>query len=46
MTAKIGYPTLRLIRYGIERLNIDKMVPGDIVELPKSEFYQGLHLKS
>ncbi|MBK9730085.1 MAG: pseudouridine synthase [Chitinophagaceae bacterium] len=45
MTAKVGHPTLRLIRYGIERINIDKMVPGDIVEMPKSEFYQGLHLK-
>lgn len=45
MTAKVGHPTLRLIRYGIERLNIDKMMPGDIVEVPKSEFYQGLHLK-
>ncbi|MEO6166736.1 MAG: pseudouridine synthase [Chitinophagales bacterium] len=45
MTAKVGHPTLRLIRYGIEKLNIDKMVPGDIVELPKSEFYQGLRLR-
>lgn len=45
MTAKVGHPTLRLIRYAVERINIDKMVPGDIVELPKSEFYQGLILK-
>lgn len=45
MTAKVGHPTLRLVRYAIERLNIDKMLPGDIVELPKTEFYQGLQLK-
>ena len=45
MTAKVGHPTLRLIRYSIERINIDKMIPGDIVELPKSEFYQGLQLR-
>ncbi len=29
MTAAVGYPTLRLIRYAIGRLNIEGLAPGD-----------------
>ncbi|MCB0698519.1 MAG: hypothetical protein KDC11_01675, partial [Chitinophagaceae bacterium] len=29
MTAAVGFPTLRLIRYKIESLSIDKLQPGD-----------------
>jgi len=42
MTAKIGFPTLRLIRYRIERLTLDRMQPGDLKELSKDEIYNGL----
>lgn len=31
MTAAVGFPTLRLIRYRIGNLNIDQLQPGDIV---------------
>lgn len=39
MTAKAGYPTLRLLRYAIGALNIDKLQPGDILELDRKEMY-------
>lgn len=42
MTAKVGYPTLRLIRYRIEKLTLQKMQPGDIKELTEEEIYQAL----
>lgn len=31
MTAKVGYPTLRLVRYSIGSITIDGMQPGDYV---------------
>lgn len=46
MTAKVGHPTLRLVRNAIEKVNLDKMIPADIVELPKHEFYDLLLLRS
>jgi len=36
MTAAIGYPTLRLIRYRIGGVTIDNMLPGDIIEADNS----------
>ena len=33
MTAKIGYPTLRLVRYRIAHYTIDGMKNGDVIEL-------------
>lgn len=42
MTAKVGFPTLRLIRYRIERLTLEGMRPGDMKELTKEEIYQAL----
>ena len=44
MTAKVGFPTLRLIRYAIEDLNILGMLPGDMAELDRKEIYQKLKL--
>jgi 23S rRNA pseudouridine2457 synthase len=44
MTAKAGYPTLRLVRYAIEHLNIDNLPPGEIVELDRHEMYRKLLL--
>jgi 23S rRNA pseudouridine2457 synthase len=37
MTAAVGYPTLRLIRYGIGRINIEGMESGSYRELPPEE---------
>lgn len=42
MTASVGFPTLRLIRYRIEQLNIDGMQPGDLVQLSRSAMYKKL----
>jgi 23S rRNA pseudouridine2457 synthase len=32
MTAAVGFPTLRLVRYAIGRVTIDGMQPGDVIE--------------
>lgn len=45
MTAAVGLPTLRLIRYAIEDLTIENMHPGDCVEISKQEIYNLLHIK-
>jgi 23S rRNA pseudouridine2457 synthase len=37
MTAKVGHPTLRLIRYAIGNLNIKNMKPGELRELTKAD---------
>ncbi|GAC1438656.1 MAG: pseudouridine synthase [Sediminibacterium sp.] len=42
MTAKVGFPTLRLIRYRIEQLALDQMQPGDIRELSEQTVYAKL----
>lgn len=33
MTAAVGFPTLRLVRYAIGHVNLDTMQPGDFAEL-------------
>ena len=42
MTAAAGYPTLRLIRYRIEKLTIEGLEPGNIRRLSKEQTYAGL----
>ena len=42
MTAKVGFPTLRLIRYRIEKLTIEGIDPGSIIELPGNVIYRKL----
>ena len=37
MTATVGYPTLRLVRVGIEKIALRKMIPGEVKEI-KSPF--------
>lgn len=37
MTAKIGHPTLRLIRYQIGRVNIDNIPPGKWILIEKNQ---------
>jgi 23S rRNA pseudouridine2457 synthase len=39
MTAKSGFPTLRLIRYQIEGLNLDGLQPGEMREMRQQEVY-------
>jgi 23S rRNA pseudouridine2457 synthase len=45
MTAAVGCPTLRLIRYRIEGITLDKLYPGEMKTIPKKELYNLLHLK-
>jgi 23S rRNA pseudouridine2457 synthase len=42
MTAKVGFPTLRLIRYRIKGIELMGMKPGDLSELSKAEIYKKL----
>ncbi|MBO9566481.1 MAG: pseudouridine synthase [Niastella sp.] len=42
MTAQVGFPTLRLIRYRIEQLTIEGLQPGDMQILTRSAVYSGL----
>ncbi len=42
MTASVGFPTLRLIRYRIEGITIDGLQPGDLVTLTRQQLYQQL----
>jgi 23S rRNA pseudouridine2457 synthase len=45
MTAAAGMPTLRLIRYRIEKIDLAGMEPGDLVEMQQKEIYQLLSIK-
>ena len=42
MTAKVGFPTLRLVRYRIEDLELDNLQPGEMIELPERTIYKKL----
>ncbi len=42
MTAKVGFPTLRLIRKRIADLDLGTMQPGDLIELPQKTVYKKL----
>ena len=42
MTAKVGFPTLRLVRYRIEDIELGNMQPGEIKELSKRSIYKKL----
>jgi 23S rRNA pseudouridine2457 synthase len=44
MTAAVGFPTLRLVRWQIEDLSIEGMTPGDIIELTAHETYSKLRI--
>jgi 23S rRNA pseudouridine2457 synthase len=39
MTAKIGFPTLRLFRYRIEKLTLEGMEPGEMRRISKESIY-------
>jgi 23S rRNA pseudouridine2457 synthase len=42
MTAKVGFATLRLIRYRIENLTLDGLQPGQMKEWKQHEIYKAL----
>jgi 23S rRNA pseudouridine2457 synthase len=42
MTATVGFPTLRLIRYRIETITLDNLQPGDMLQLSQKEIYKKL----
>ncbi|MFI5155045.1 MAG: pseudouridine synthase [Chitinophagales bacterium] len=42
MTAAVGFPTLRLIRQGIEGITLTGLHPGDMVRLTQDEIYHRL----
>ncbi len=46
MTAAVGFPTLRLIRIGIEKLSLGKLEPGEVIEYDRRVFLQKLNLKA
>ena len=45
MTAAVGLPTLRLVRWSIESLNIEGMEVGELREYEKEELYRLLNIK-
>ena len=42
MTAHVGFPTLRLIRYRIEDIKLNEMKPGTMIELSQKSIYKKL----
>lgn len=42
MTAKIGFPTLRLVRYRIEGIELGNLQPGKMIELSQKTIYKKL----
>jgi 23S rRNA pseudouridine2457 synthase len=44
MTAAVGFPTLRLVRSQIGKLELGPMLPGDVVEMQRSEFLRKIGL--
>lgn len=42
MTAQTGFPTLRLIRYRIERVTLHGLLPGQMKEMNKNDIYSRL----
>ena len=40
MTASVGFPTLRLVRYRIGRITLDTMQPGEQRELDRASIYK------
>jgi 23S rRNA pseudouridine2457 synthase len=45
MTAAVGFPTLRLVRFSIERVELDNLLPGQLLEVSRNTFLQKLFSK-
>ncbi|MDR0791986.1 MAG: pseudouridine synthase [Chitinophagaceae bacterium] len=44
MTAKVGFPTLRLVRYRIQDFTLNNMQPGDIIKFSQKTIYKKLRI--
>lgn len=44
MTAAVGFPTLRLVRWAIESITAEGMLPGEVRELTRAELMRALTL--
>jgi 23S rRNA pseudouridine2457 synthase len=44
MTAAVGFPTLRLVRWSVEKLTIEGFQVGEVREMGKEEIYKALGL--
>ena len=44
MTAAVGFPTLRLVRYSMEKITLDGMEAGEVRELSQELVYRSLGL--
>lgn len=44
MTAAVGFPTLRLVRWAIEDFTAEGMAPGEVREVSRVELMKGLRL--
>ncbi|MEI2710525.1 MAG: hypothetical protein V9E96_16155 [Chitinophagaceae bacterium] len=42
MTASVGFPTLRLIRYRIEQITLADLQPGEMLEFSAKNLYKKL----
>jgi 23S rRNA pseudouridine2457 synthase len=45
MTAAVGFPTLRLIRYRIEKITLADLQPGEMKAISKQELYNLLRIQ-
>ncbi|MEO5908322.1 MAG: pseudouridine synthase [Ginsengibacter sp.] len=45
MTAAVGFPTLRLIRYRIEKITLENLFPGEMKAISKQELYNLLQIQ-
>jgi 23S rRNA pseudouridine2457 synthase len=44
MTAAVGFPTLRLVRFSMEKITLDGMGVGEVRELSQEGVYRALGL--
>jgi 23S rRNA pseudouridine2457 synthase len=44
MTAAVGFPTLRLVRFSMEKITLDGMEAGEVRELSQELVYRSLGL--
>jgi 23S rRNA pseudouridine2457 synthase len=44
MTAKVGFPTLRLIRYRMGKITLEHLQPGEMKTVSHTELYNLLEL--